>query len=141
MSFLDCQIKVTENLAVNFTQFIPEAVLVPVTEFKDVKDVRVFTIPFESVITLFSRSKTEKIYTIQIGVIQKVNSANPATDVLDLVEEIVENFHDKNLPEGIDPPLYIAAGLKNIPFYDYENLDEDRVIVSVVQVDYKEYVS
>lgn len=142
MSFLDCQTKVTEYLQSNFPGVDIEATLIPVTEFKDIKETKIFTIPFEQLTELLSRSKTQKTYTIQIGIIQKVNTLKPASDVLDLVEEISSTFHNQNLPVGqADPDYHSTGGVRNIPFYDYQNLDEDKVIVSVVQVDYVEFVS
>ncbi len=142
MSFLDCQTKVTEYLQASFPDEDIEATLIPVTEFQEIKETKIFTIPFESRTELFSRSKTRKVYTIQIGIIQKVNDLNPATTVLDLVELITATFHNQNLPVGqAQPDYHSLGGVRNIPFYDYENLDEDKVIVSVVQVDYVEFVS
>ena len=142
MSFLDAQEKVTDYLIAEFPGVDITAVLVPVTEFKEIKATKVFTIPFEATTEILSRSKTQKVYTIQIGIIQKVNSVNLPTTVLDFVEEVAAKFHNQNLPVPPAAPEYHSVGnVRNIPFYDYQFLDEDNVLISVVQVDYMEFVS
>jgi len=138
MTLLDCRDKVTDNLNANFTEFTAQAKLVSVSTFEDVIEMQVFVIPIRTIVTKQTRGKSQKIYTIQIGIIQKVtsNDVDPE-DVLPIVQSIEDNFNDKNLPEGQVPADYRSKGVRTMPFYDYSQLDTKKIIQSVVEVDYE----
>jgi len=139
MSFLDCQNKVTDELNLKFASLAAEAVFIPVTTLQDTKDIKAYVIPFEMFIQSETRGKTNKTYVIQVGILQKVNEAVLPVDVLAIVETVTANFYSQKLPSN-STPIYFptAVKVKNVPFYDYENLDESKVVESIIQVTYME---
>jgi len=139
MSQLDCRDKVRDEIN-NVFALSAESVLIPVTDFQTVKTIKVFVAVSETISSLVDRQTTRKIYTIQVGIIQKVisNGVDPET-VLDLVRNIENHFNNKNLPVAAATPTYHAAGQKII-YYDYDQLDKDNIVQSILELDYKEFV-
>ncbi len=140
MSFLDCRDQVTKFLNDNFVgQFEAESTERPVTDFIDIIDTKVFVSPMESQTILFARNTMQEIYTIQVGVIRKVNATVTPAQVLALAEAIKKSLHNINLPVASAALVYGWFDIKFIPFYDYQSLDEDKVIMSIIQIQYKEF--
>ena len=138
MSFLDCQQKVVDDLDANFS-FTPKKTFRPFTQLSDIEDVSVFVIPFESTVALEGRKLTSEDYVIQVGVIQKVREAVPPETILQLSLDIKTRLTNRNLPDG-GPVVYHWIEIGHIPFYDYMALDEDKQIISVVRITYREFV-
>lgn len=139
MSFLDCRDKVRDEVN---NQFNLGAVsrLTPQYDAEEVKDLTVFVIPFEQFPQRVTRAKTEIIYTIQIAIIQKINKDTTDESVLAVSTSVMEHFFNKNLPAGQSPPTYHSGQVSSIPFYDYQELDEDRIVVSIIQIEYREQI-
>lgn len=140
MSFLDCRNKVVDELNASFTGFTAEPVLNPSLDQQEAINLRVLVAPFQQVLTRVTRAKTEAIYTIQIAVIRKVNKTTTDESVLTTSTAIMEHFFNKNLPVNQDPPDYASMEVSSVPFYDYEYLDQDNLVVSIIQVNYKENI-
>lgn len=142
MSLLDCRDKVRDEIN-NSLALGAESVLVPVTTFQGVKLLKVFVVGLTTITNLINRIKSRKIYTVQIGIIQKVESNNvdPETVLKDITDSVENLFNNKNLPVASQFPTYYASGVSTPEYYSYPKLDIDNIIQSVLEVTYKEFVT
>lgn len=134
----------TLNMATLSQSFTAERCFVPVTEIRDLVDLRVLVVPTSKTDTVLSRAPNVGLeYVIDVG-IQKVighgtmtnAEINTATDPLvALAEEIAALFEGQSLADG----LARCTNVKHTMIYSPDHLDTKRVFFSVLSLTFKRF--
>ena len=140
MSLIDCQETVTTTITSAPLSLGAVNAFTPEIELKDVKDLKVFVVPVDVVNPRrMDRAGTwEEQPIIQIGIARRVqNGSVTIQDILTVANTIREHF--KNLFEIVGTSTYFIMDVTFTPFYVYEELDEDTIVLSIIQITFKEF--
>jgi hypothetical protein len=98
----------------------------------ELQTVQVSVVPKSIVITNASRAESQFEYAIDVGVQQKIDGEASVDDLMALVEAIVDHLQRKAMADAT------WVSISNEPVFGEQNLDEQRVFISVVTVTYRD---
>lgn len=137
MSLIDCQETVTLALIADLglpalNEFTPDI------ELRDSDDLKVVVVPVgvENPKRLNRGNVWDEMPKIDVGVVQKVIGGVVAKDVLTVANTVREYFKGITALQGAS--IYTVINVNFTPFYDFDTLDEDKLVLSIVSVMFKE---
>jgi len=141
MNIYDLQDAIVAELNTAFSgQFVATAEFTPNLALEDNENIKVPVVPglLEDIQLMNRAGVVEDSLEVQIGIIQR--SANDADTRLKLVlaDTVRKHFNNKDLTVG--GTAFIWKRGKNMPLYDYQDLDESKQVTSIITLVYKEYV-
>ena len=143
MSVFDLQDAVVIELNNAFSgQFVATAEFTPDFTLEDAEVIKVPVVPgnVESV-ELMNRSGTvQDVLEVQVGIIQRVADNAEARTVLALADTVRKHFKS-TLKLSLGPIRFLWHGVSMMPIYDYDSLEDEKKIVSIISLKYKEFVT
>jgi hypothetical protein len=116
--------------------FQAERLYLPQFELPDLKVLHVTVVPKDEDTKAFTRSKTQRVYRVDVGVQKKFEKGDAAEldPLVVLVEEITALFRGKRL-EAV--PEAVCTVTKPEPLYSPEHMDQYRQFTSVLTLTFK----
>lgn len=137
MSFFGLQQAVVDELnnhTFSMTGFDAKKSYVPETTLEELEDLKIFVLPGDTVkLGRLNRDTLSDILKVEIGVVQRLRDGVTIEDLLSFVNEVGRHFFEKDLPG------YRAAD-ENVEImpYDYDQLNQNNTVLSLITLTYKE---
>ncbi len=138
MSLINCQETVTTELstALSITatnEFTPEF------DLKKMAAQKVVVVPVEVINPrrMNRGGVWEEMPLIHIGIGRRVQTSVSEKDILAIANTIREHF--KSVGKITGAVVYFVMDVKFMPFYHYEVLDEDKLVLSIIEITFKEF--
>lgn len=144
MSLLELRNLAVTDINTAFSgQFVAEGAFTPEFDLSKLEDLKVVIVPtgIESTVRMNRANKWERLPQLQIGIgrREQPNAAPPVTiDNVLTVAEAIRDYYE-TLPDLQGTNIYAVVGVNFLPFYDYQELDDTHVVLSIVAVTFKTF--
>ena len=123
-------INLAKAVVTELVEYGAELLFVPEFELKELNKLKVVVVPAETEYKTLSRSVTEKIFKISVGILKRTDEAK-IPDLMELSENICKQFQHKRFEN------FICFKVENAPIYSIEHFRERRQFTSVITLSFK----